>query len=184
LCFSQSSFILTLKDTITDQVINDALELESGSFILVGHEVYPKEQSKVHLYRISDSGQLLEARILAYQGQPSGFIKIAQINPDRFVLAGNTINNTITSIWLYEIDSLFNELHSRIFPIANYNLFNITDFQISNGCILCSGNIESFTNLPYAFIYKISQTFDSLQLRIFIEHTTLLPINLLPKQKN
>ena len=40
LCNCQNTFEFTIKDTLTDQVINDAVELEDGSFILLAHDVF------------------------------------------------------------------------------------------------------------------------------------------------
>ncbi len=184
ICASQNTFEFTIKDTLTDQIINDAVELSNGSFILVGQEIYPTDHMKAHLYRISSAGNLLDSLTLSYQGLSSAFIKIVQIQPDLFVLAGFAINsNNKQILWLYEMDSLFTQIRSVIMPMGLYDLSAVSDLLISNNNILCAGNVVSGSS-PYAFIYKISPSFDSIQLRILTEHATLLPIDILCKNNN
>ena len=180
LCQSQNTFEFTIKDTLTDQLINDAIELVDGSYVLLGQKVSPSDQSEAHLYRISRSGKLLGTKTLTFQGHPSGFIKIIQINPNLFMLSGFTITNSTPNLWLSEMDSLFNEVRSKIMMLGSYNLYYLSDLTLNNSNILCSGIAESGFN-HYPFIYKISPTFDSLQLRIFTEHITSLAFDLLVK---
>ena len=184
ICASQNTFEFTIKDTLTDQLINDAVELENGSYLLLGAEVYPTDHMKAHLYRISSAGALLDSLTLTCQGLSSSFIKIIQIEPNLFVLAGFAINsNNKQVLWLYEMDSLFTQIRSVIMPLGLYDLSAVSDLLISNNNILCAGNVVIGLS-PYAFIYKISPSFDSLQLRILTEHVTQLPIDILCKNNN
>ena len=180
---SQNTFEFTIKDTLTDQIVNDAVELSNGSFILVGQEVYPTDHMKAHLYRISSAGDLLDSMTLTYQGKSSGLIKIIQIEPDLFTLAGYVMINNKEVLWLYEMDSLFNEVRSVIMPMGLYNLYAVSDLLINNGRIFCAGTASvGFSNYP--FIYKISPSFDSLQLRVLTEHISGFPIDILVKHNN
>jgi hypothetical protein len=165
-------------------VINDALELEDGSFILLSHEVYPLDQSKAHMIRISPSGKQLDTKTLTFQGSPSGFIKISQIETNLFVLAGYTVINDTTKLWLYKMDSLFNEVQSKILPTGTFNFSFLSDLKVNNGNLLCSGIGTSTTQISYAFIYKISLDLDSIQLKVFTEHLTTFPIDLIAKNTN
>jgi len=183
ICASQYTFEFTIKDTLNDQLINDAIELDNGSYLLLGAEVYPTDHSKVHLYRISAAGGLLDSLTLTYQGQSSGFIKIIQIEPNLFALAGYTMINSKGFLWLYEMDSLFTEVRSTIMPMGIYNLYTVSDLLINNGRLICAG-IASVGLSNYPFIYKISQSFDSLQLRVLTEHVSGFPIDLLVKNNS
>jgi len=181
ICASQHTFEFTIKDNLTDQIVNDAVELDNGSYLLLGAEVYPTDHMKTHLYRISPAGDLLDSTTLTYQGLSSSFVKIIQIEPNLFVLAGFAINsNNKQVLWLYEMDSLFTQIRSVIMPLGLYDLSAVSDLLISNNNILCAGNVVT----GYAFIYKISPSFDSLQLRILTEHVTQLPIDILCKNNN
>lgn len=182
-CFSQKTFEFTIKDTVTDQIINDAVELSNGSFILVGQEVYPNSHSKAHLYRISDSGKLLDSITLTYQGAGSAFIKIVQTEPNLFTFAGYTFINNKGVLWVYQSDSLFNEVRSTIIPLGTYDLFAVSGLLFHNNNFLFTGTVQAGL-APYPFIYKLSPDFDSLQLRIFTDHTSLYPIDLLVKNNN
>ena len=182
-CLSQNTFEFTIKDTLTDQLINDAVELDNGSYLLLGAEVYPTDHSKVHLYRISAAGGLLDSLTLTYQGKSSGFIKIIQIDPNLFAIAGYTMINNKGFLWLYEMDSLFSEIRSTIMPMGIYNLYTVSDLLINNGRLICAGT-ASVGLSDYPFIYKISPSFDSLQLRVLTEHVSQFPIDLLVKNNN
>lgn len=179
-CYSQHTFEFTIKDTVTDQVVNDALELSDGSFILLCQEVYPIENAKPHLVRISSSGKLLLTKTLEIPGSPSGLTKIIQTGPNLFAMCG-TIS---TNLWLYETDSLFTEVRNKIMPIGNYQIFSTSCLMFSDEYLFCSGTVTSQNQLPFAFIYKISTSFDSIQLKVFTEHTSLSPVDLVVKYGN
>lgn len=181
--FSQHTFEFTIQDTLTDQVIYDVIELSDGSYILTSQEIFPSSNQKAHLYRISASGKLLDSTTLTYQGQRSGLGNIAQIEPNKFVLAGFTRVNERPVLWLYEMDSLFTGIRSKIMSIDTFDVNNVSDLLIHNNHIICVGTVmkEFF---PYPFIYKISPSFDSLQLQVMTEYLSLFPSCLLPKLNN
>jgi len=185
LCQGQNSFEFTIKDALTDQIVGDAIELSDGSFIILAHEIDPPNQSKAHLMRLSKSGALLQSKTLTYQGQSSGFKFIVQTAPNRFVLSGYTKNSEKTCLWLYEMDSLFIEVKSKLMPLNSYSYLNPGDLTLHDGKILCSGNVNTDGMIHiYRFIYKISPAFDSLNLRIFTESTSMLEFDLLVKNND
>ena len=181
LLFCQNSFHFTIKDTLTDQIVNDAIELSDGGYILVCHEVFTNHPQKAHLLRISSTGKLLGTKIISNPLTPLGFIKISEVNQNRFILAGYVESNDTTNLWMYMIDSLFTEMKTNVFSFENYYLLNVTDLIVENSKILCSGlirNLNSF--IVHPFIYKFSPTLDSLQLRVFSEYITMYSIDVLP----
>ncbi len=184
LCNCQNTFEFTIKDTLTDQVINDAVELEDGSFILLAHEVFPANHSKAHLLRLSRSGILIQSKTVVYMEKSSTFLQIIKLEPNLFVLSGITHIPDSNRMWLYEMDSLFNEVRSKIFPTGNYDFSYTCDLTVNNNNIICSGVVETSPTVFYRFIYKISPTFDSLQFRVFTEHISPFEIDLLVKSYN
>jgi len=183
LVFSQHTFEFTIQDTLTDQVIYDAIELANGSYILTSQEFFPSSNQKAHLYRISASGKLSDSTTLTYQGQRSGLGNIVQIEPNKFVLAGFTRVNDQSVLWLYEMDSLFTGIRSKIMPIDTSDVYNVSELLIHDNHILCTGIVEYGLN-HYPFVYKISPLFDSLQLKVMTEYHTIFQVDLLPKHNN
>ncbi len=180
---AQETFEFTIKDTLSDRLINDAIELSTGGYILLCDEVYTGNPRETQLVRISASGKLLEKKEVGLPDKSTGFIKITQLDPNLFVLAGFLESNDLSYLWLYKMDSLFNEVKCKILSLGNYSLFSPTDLIINNENIICSGTCGT-GNLHYAFIYKISLSLDSLKLRVFTEHPTVFPIDLLVKKNN
>ena len=146
-------------------------------------EVYTGNPRETQLVRISASGKLLGKKEVGIPEKSTGFTKITQINQNLFALAGFQESNDSSYLWLYKMDSLFNEVQSRIFSLGNYTLYTVTDLIINNEKIICSGTCEKgYSKKP--FIYKISQSFDSIQLRIFTETGSPFPPDVLVKKNN
>ena len=181
---AQNTFNFTIKDTISDRLINDAVELSTGGYILLSDEVHTGNPSKTQLIRISTTGNLLGMKEIPVGNVRTCFMKIVQVNPNLFVLAGYQGNWDSTFLWVYKMDSLFNEVQSKVFSFDNYIRYTVSDLIMNNDNIICSGIAWNTNQLPYAFIYKISSSFDSLQLRIFTEHPTQFPTDLMVKKNN
>lgn len=169
--FSQNTFEFTIKDPLTDEIVNDAIELADGSYILACNQLNPLPSWKVHLVRLTPSGKQSGAVDFNLLDQSSGFMKILQINPDLFVLAGYTLSDWKYKIWMYEMDSLFDQINSKVFSLDTCNLFSLNELLDEFGNILCYGINEDPGQIPYSFIYRISPALDSLQYKMFTDHS-------------
>ena len=69
---AQSTFEFTIKDTLTDQIIEDAIELSTGGYILLCDEVYTGNPPQAQLIRISASGKLLATKVVTQQDKHLG----------------------------------------------------------------------------------------------------------------
>jgi len=167
---SQNTFEFTIKDPLTDEIINDAIELADGSYILACNQLNPLPSWKVHVIRLTPSGKQSGTAEFNLQDQSSGFMKILQINPNLFLLAGYTLNDGKYKIWIYEMDSLFNEINSKVFGLDTCSLFSLNVLVDESGNILCHGINEDPGQSPYAFIYRISPALDSLHYKMFTDH--------------
>lgn len=186
ICTSQNTFEFTIKDTLNDELINDAVELENGSYLLLGAEVNATYHMNAHLYRISPAGDLLDSTSLTYQGLSSSFLKIIQIEPNLFLLAGFAItSNNKQVLWLYEMDSLFTQIRSLIMPMGLFDLSEVSDLLISNNNILCAGNdyliVETGPQIAGSCINLIDMNGKTLLNRIICDehitiHTQTLPV--------
>jgi Secretion system C-terminal sorting domain len=188
ICFSnsvigQSSFRFRITDPSTDEIVNDAIELSNGSYILACCQAYPLP-NKVHLVRISHSGQQIGSSDFYFQGQSSGFISILQMSPNKFLFAGYELNVSNYNIWFYETDSLFNEIKSKVVSLDTLSLFSLKLIPDGSGDILCQGIYKTPSQFPYAFIYKFSSTLDSLQFKLFTDHPVMFQPSLLNKIDN
>jgi hypothetical protein len=181
--FCQNTFKFTIKDPLTDEFVNDAIELADGSFILACNQSHPLP-SRVHLLRLSQSGNQLGSTEFYYQGQSSGFINILQINPNQFLFAGYTLNDNKNKIWIYEADSLFNEINSKVFSLDTCSLFSLNVLSDESGNIIFHGVLKDPGQMPYAFIYQVSPTLDSLQFKMFTDHPVMFQPSLLRKVDN
>lgn len=181
--FCQNTFEYRIKDSLTDEVINNAIELIDGSYILVCNQMNPLPSWKVHMIRLSKSGKQLGSTDFNFQGQSSGFIDILQINPNEFLLAGYTIDLNKYKIWMYSMDSLFNEISSKVVGLDTCSLFTLNLIPDGNNFIV-HGTLKYPSWMEYAFIYKFSSTLDSLQFKIFTDHPVMFQPSLLRKVDN
>lgn len=181
--FPQNTFEFTIKDPLTDEFVNDAIELADGSFILACNQSHPIP-SRVHLLRLSQSGNQLGSTEFYYQGQSSGFINILQINNNQFLFAGYTLNDNKNKIWIYEADSLFNEINSKVFSLDTCSLFSLNVLSDESGNIIFHSVLKDPGQMPYAFIYQVSPTLDSLQFKMFTDHSVMFQPSLLRKVDN
>ncbi len=179
---SQTTFEFTIKDSLKDQILNDGIELPTGGYIFVGQEIYYSDSTPGYLYRISPTGNLLGTGLFTNQNKESGFLKIANISSNQYLLGGFVISNDSTYLWLTLIDSLFNVKQEHRILLDSCNLFDISQLKVNNGKIYCLGICETMNHFHYAFILQLSLTLQEEKLRIFTEHPSLSPIDLLVKQ--
>ena len=166
--FCQDTFRITMKDPLTYEVIHDATELSDGSFILLCNQWAPSVS--VHLIRLSKTGKELASKVFSYNGLSCGLTSIAQLNQNQFVFGGYVIVDTIVKAWVYETDSLFNELNSRTFTFNTNNMYSILVTISKSGNILCSGLIADPLQYNYAYLYELSPELDSIRYKLFSEY--------------
>ena len=180
----QNTFKFRITDPSTDEVVNDAFELSDGSFILACNPLQDFSSYYVHLVRLSKSGNQIASASFSNQNQSSGFISIHQMNPNKFLFEGFVIINNNAKIWLYETDSLFNELTSKTVSLDTLSLASLNLITDESGNILCQGILRTPAQMRYAFIYKFSPSLDSLQFKLFTDYPVMFQPSLLKKINN
>jgi hypothetical protein len=183
--FSQNTFKYTIKDPSTDEVVYDGIELANESYILTCIQMESIAYFwKVHLVRISNSGNLLGSTEFQYQGQNSGFMSVHQIQPNLFLFAGITVDGSKNKIWIYETDSLFNAVNNKVITLDTCSFSSVDIFSDESGNFLLPGILRTPSNIPYAYIYKLSPNLDSLAFKIFTDYPVLFQPSLLRKVDN
>ena len=62
--FSQGSFTKTIKDSIHDNLVNDAVEISHGQYILVGWAMISHGEYAGRLLKIRDDGSIITDKII------------------------------------------------------------------------------------------------------------------------
>ena len=181
--FSQNTFEYRLNDS-TDNVTMSALETTSGQFILNSIKTDEQGPSKVQLIKLDPSGTLIDTKIFDYQGKRCGFDQVLQLDPNLFLLTGYIDDGGTVKLWFWKMDSLFNEIKSRVIQLGNFNYSNARIKRDSDGNILCFGSVSDSPNLFHAFIYKLSGNGDSLRFKVFTINHAFGQFDLLEKPGN
>ena len=178
--FSQNTFEYRLNDS-TDNVIMSALESTSGQYILNSLKIDKQGRSSVQLLKLDPSGRLIDTKIFDYQEKWCGFDQMLQLDPNLFLLTGYIVDGDIVKLWFWKMDSLFNEIQSRVIPLGNFSYTNARIKRDSDGNILCYGLVSDSLYHYNAFIYKLSENGDSLRFTVFTSHHAFGEFDLLEK---
>ncbi len=181
--FSQNTFEYRLNDS-TDNVTMNVLETASGQFILNSLKIDNQGRSNVQLLKLDPSGRLIDTKIFNYQGKWCGFDQMLQLDPNLFLLTGYIVDGDTVKLWFWEMDSLFNEIQSRVIQLGKYNYFNARIKRDYEGNILCFGLVTDSVDHPNAFVYKLSENGDSLRFKVFTSHHAFGQFDLLEKSGN
>jgi hypothetical protein len=185
---SQHTFIFSEKDSLTDDYILDATELQNGNLILLGG----KEKfgngtvlsQDILVMKFSSEGELKIKNVLNPEGFPSITNNIVEINPNSLLLAGNIYIDSSQLLFI-KTDSSLNVTESKIVSIPGFHITIIKIKIDHNKNLLIYGNItQASTGWPnFPFIYKFSENLDSLGLKIFNYHS-FGSVDLLEKSDN
>jgi hypothetical protein len=181
--FSQNTFEYRLNDS-TDNIATCVLETTSGQFILNSCKMDGQGPSKVQLLKLDPYGTLIDTKIFDYQGKMCGFDQVLQLDSNLFLLTGFIVDGDTVKLWFWKMDSLFNEIQSRMIRLGNFNYSNARIKRDSEGNILCFGLINDAPYHHYAFIYKLSENGDSLRFKVFTSHDAIGQFDLLEKPWN
>lgn len=187
--FSQKTFIYSEKDSLSDDNLLDATELQNGDLILLGCKVQAGNGSiitqDIMLIKLNADGELKTKKIFNYEGNRSVTNNIIQINPNSFLLSGAVFIDTSNLLLFIKIDSSFNVLESKAVAIPGHYL-NVSNIKTdSKKNFIIYGNVsptsQGWPNFP--FIYKMSENLDSLKL-VILENPSNLGVDLLVKSNN
>ncbi len=181
--FSQSTFEYRLSDS-TDNIAKCVLETTSGKFILNSVKIDEQGSRNVQLLKLDHSGTLIDTKIFNYQGKSCGFDQLLQLNPNLFLLTGYIIDGDTVKLWFWKMDSLFNEIQSRVIQLGNFSYSIARVKRDSEGNILCFGLVSDSINHHNAFIYKLSENGDSLRFKVFTSHHAFGVFDVLEKPGN
>ena len=181
--FSQNTFEYRLHDS-TDNITNSAIETASGQFILNSLKIDKQGRSNVQLLKLDPSGRLIDTKIFNYQGKWCGFDQMLQLDPNLFLLTGYIVDGNTVKLWFWKMDSLFNEIQSRVIQLGNFSYTNARVKRDSDGNILCYGLVNDPLYNFNAFIYKLSENGDSLRFKVFTSHHAFGRFDLLEKSGN
>lgn len=179
--FSQNTFEYRLNDS-TDNIAKCVVETPSGHFIL--NSVKKDRQGpnkKVQLSKLDPSGTLIDTKIFDYQGKRCGFDQLIQLDPNLFLLTGYIEDGDTVKLWFWKMDSLFNEIQSRVIQLGKFNYSSARIKRDSDGNILCYGLVNDTLLAFYAFIYKLSENGDSLRFKVLTSHHAIGEFDLLEK---
>ena len=178
--FSQNTFEYRLNDS-TDNVIMSALETTSGQYILNSLKIDKQGKRNVQLLKLDPSGTLTDTKIFDYQGKSCGFSQVLQLDPNLFLLTGYIEDGDTVKLWFWKMDSLFNEIQSRVIQLGKFNYSSARIKRDSDGNILCYGLVNDTLLAFYAFIYKLSENGDSLRFKVLTSHHAIGEFDLLEK---
>ncbi len=166
---SQTSFKITLKDSIYDNLVFDAIELPNEEFIIAGMRNFQPDNHAANVMKVDANGNLIRQNIIRNNGNSSVIYSLVQISSNRILLSGGTYSGSNGSLWICIIDSDLNLVNEQVYLLGSYSLSSCKlkiDYQ-SN--ILVFGVLDSLT-IPYSFVFKLSSNLDSISCRIFNQH--------------
>ncbi len=181
--FSQNTFEYRLNDG-TDNIAKCVLETNSGQFILNSVKMDGQVPTKVQLLKLDSYGKLIDTKIFDYQGKRCGFDQLLQLEPNLFLLTGYIVDGDTDKLWFWKMDSLFNEIQSRVIQLGKYNYSNARIKRDCEGNILCFGLVADSLFRHNAFVYKLSENGDSLRFKVFTTHHAFGHFDLLEKPEN
>lgn len=182
---AQTTFKITLTNLLTDEVVDDALELNDGSFIFACVQYNPYPNIKGHLFKLSKSGKLIGDTIYTYQNQNSGTFSILQTSSNKYLFASYALDESNHFvIWLFQTDSTFKKIDEKIIPLDTNSLVTLACEIQESGNILINGILMTPSHKRYAFIYELTPTYDSLQCKIFTDKEEWFQPSLLRKNNN
>jgi hypothetical protein len=175
--FSQNTFIYSEKDSITDDLISNAIELPNGEFILLGTKEKFEDgnllSQDILLIKLNSKGELLSEKRFNPEGYPSIVNNIIRINSNSFLLVGNITIDTTSKLLLVKTDSSFNVIESKIVSIPGYDIWvSFLKTDHSNNFLIYGEADQKFNEYPnYPFIYKFSNNLDSVRLKVLNKRT-------------
>lgn len=175
--YSQKTFIFSEKDSLTDDIILDASELQNGDFILLSSKTLIENGSiisqNIVLIKVNDKGQVTARKTINFEGYRSIANNILKIESNSFLLSGAVFIDTSSLLLFIKIDSSLNVIDNKAISISGYhpNVSNIK--MVNDGNMIIYGNVSKtssgWPNFP--FLYKISENLDSIKLKTLEYHS-------------
>ena len=173
---SQTTFNVTLKDTVFDHQVMDAVELPSGNIILVdAKSIFPILQCS-RVLKINTAGIVIAQRDILDNGDTSVLLSINLNSENKLILSGGVghlgSSQLWSQLWICVMDTDLNVISNHSYSFRGYNLYMSKVTIAKNADIVCYGTVEDTTsyNTPFFFLYRLSPNLDSLNLKIFNEH--------------
>ena len=168
---AQSTFNVVIKDTVYDHQVMGALEMPSGSFIMIDSYRKPSDMISSRVTKVSATGEIILQQTFSYEGISSALTSVSQINENEIVFSGVIHDPVIDRLWLCITDTSLNIIREKTFLLAGNNLFLSKVIAGSKQDIICYGTVEDTTlwKTNHFFIYRQSINLDSLQYKIFMD---------------
>ncbi|MEI7663822.1 MAG: T9SS type A sorting domain-containing protein [Bacteroidota bacterium] len=168
---AQSTFNVVIKDTVYDHQVMSALELPSGSSILIDTYRLSSDMISSRATKVSSIGEISLQKNFSYEGISSELTSVSQISENEVVFSGSIHDLLIDRLWICITDTSFNVLREKTFLLAGNNLFRSIVIAGSKQDIICYGTVEDTTlwRFHHFFMYRQSTNLDSLQYKIFTD---------------
>ena len=168
---AQSTFNIVIKDTVYDHQVMGALEMPSGSFIMIDSYRLSSDMISSRVTKVSATGEITLQKTFSYEGISSALTSVSQINENEIVFSGVIHDPVIDRLWLCITDTSLNILKEKTFLLAGNNLFRSIVIAGSKEDIICYGTVEDTTlwRNHHFFIYRQSTNLDSLHYKIFTD---------------
>jgi len=168
---SQTTFNVTVKDTVYDHQVCDAVELPSGNIIHVDSKGIPPSDVCSRVLKINTEGTVILQKDVRYADLPSVLGSITLNAENNLILSGVVPDPGSYKLWICTMDTDLNVISDKIYSLRGYNLAVSKITITTNKDIICFGTVKDTSfNTPFAFIYRLSPDLDSIQLKVFNAH--------------
>lgn len=170
---AQQPLTILIKDSLTDDVINTAVELPDGNLLLAGIK---QDQTLCNalLYEVDPYGTPIRSKIFNHNGQISGIDNLMLTDSNSFIMSGYAQVDSKFNLWLIKMDFKMNILDEQVFPLGDYNYASSSIIRDKDHSLVCFGTVTTPDfNVFRPFLYKFSEEGDSIRLKIFEDHHTM-----------
>ena len=115
---AQSTFNVVIKDTVYDHQVMGALEMPSGSFIMIDSYRKPSDMISSRVTKVSATGEIILQQTFSYEGISSALTSVSQINENEIVFSGVIHDPVIDRLWLCITDTSLNIIREKTFLLA------------------------------------------------------------------
>jgi hypothetical protein len=181
--YCQSSFTYKVK-TPKDERLFDAIEDESGNYLMVGRKmsVDSEIQSAYYLF-LNNYGNLIAEREFYCPDSSSWFGGIWNRNDSTFIFGakGSTTTDIKNELWLMIMDDNFNLILNKSFVMEDNNIIDLELIVNNKGnFLICGIAVNPITDADI-FFYELSSEGDSVNLTYFPFNNTQFEFDIIEK---
>jgi hypothetical protein len=178
--FSQT--FTTKYSTLQDEVPTSAIETSDGGYIISAKQGYePSLQYQALLIKLNQYGDTVKTILLEDSIGNCNIYKLIKTNDNNFFGIGSFQKNSAEmNIWLVKMDKDLNILNERFYVTNCNNLDIVLGFYDHNQDLILYGDgYSNSSSSDDLFVYKISNSGDSLTSNLYVDNGIELAFNMI-----